>query len=413
MLFKNSRVALFLHLLLVSIGPLHAQINFGLQLPDGKQMVEIPFTYRNGFIIVEVKLGKVFPLNFILDTGAEYSILSEKSIGDLLGLRYSKTYKIVGTDLGNELEAHLSKIELDIGPLSSSSEDILVLDENIFDFESFTGENIYGIIGAYSFRNYVLQIDYRREKLIFYQKTDFRPNSKKYKEIPIEIYKNKPFLVANYMTSMGQHETIKLLVDTGANIPFLLQRDSVEMSKISGNLIPGIIASGLGGDLRGYVGRTNFLTLDEFGFSGVVTNFQVIEDFDQADYLNNRNGIIGNPLLSRFDIILDYINEKMYIRPNKTYKRKFNFDLSGLQVITSNRNRKNFTVYDVFPGTPASEAGIIPGDEIISINGLSAKLFRMEYLVNKLQRRPGKRIKLKYLRMNEKRMVEFRLREFL
>ena len=185
------------------------------------------------------------------------------------------------------------------------------------------------------------------------------------------------------------------------------------MSKISGSLLPGIIASGLGGDLRGYVGRTNYLTLDEFGFSGVITNYQVIEDIDQVGFMNGRNGIIGNPLLSRFDIILDYINGKMYLRPNRTYKKKFNFDLSGLQVITSTKSKGNFTVYDVFPGTPASEAGIIPGDEILSINGLSAKLFRMEFLVSKLQRRPGKRIRLKYLRMNEKRKVEFRLREFL
>ena len=394
-------------------GPLVGQINFGLQLPDGKQMVEVPFTYRNGFIIVEVKVGKTFPLNFILDTGAEYSILSEKAIADLLGLRYSKTYKIVGSDLGKELEAFLTKTEIDLGPLSSASEDILVLAENIFDFESFTGESIYGIIGAYSFRNYILQIDYRREKLIFYQKSDFTPNSKKFKEIPVEIYKNKPFLLASYMTSLGQHETIKLLVDTGANIPILLQRDSVEMAKISGNLIPGIIASGLGGDLKGFVGRTNYLSLDEFGFAGVITNYQVIEDFDKAIYMNDRNGIIGNPLLSRFDIILDYINEKMYLSPNRTYKKKFKFDLSGIQVITSSKSKGNFTVYDVFPGTPAAEAGIIPGDEIISINGLSAKLFRMEFLINKLQRRVGKRIRLKYLRMNKKGKAEFRLREFL
>jgi len=393
--------------------PIIGQINFGLQLPDGKQMVEIPFTYRNGFIIVEVRLDKTFPLNFILDTGAEYSILSEKSIADLLGLRYSKTYKIVGSDLGHELEAFLTKTELELGPLTSENEDLLVLAENIFDFESFTGENIYGIIGAYSFRNYILQIDYRREKLIFYQKTDFIPNPKKYKEIPIEIHKNKPFILASYMTSMGRKETIKLLVDTGANIPILLQRDSVEMAKISGNLIPGTIASGLGGDLKGFVGRTNYLTLDEFGFAGVVTNFHVIEDFDRAAYMNDRNGIIGNPLLSRFNIVLDYINGKMYLSPNRTYKKKFNFDRSGLQVITSNKSKGNFTVYDVFPGTPAAEAGIKPGDEIISINGLSAKLFRMEFLVNKLQRKVGKKIKLKYLRMNEKRIAEFRLREFL
>jgi len=36
---------------------LYGQINFGLQLPEGKQKVEIPFTHQNGFIILEVGVG--------------------------------------------------------------------------------------------------------------------------------------------------------------------------------------------------------------------------------------------------------------------------------------------------------------------------------------------------------------------
>jgi len=127
-------------------------------------------------------------LNFILDTGAEYSILSEKKVADLLGVEYSKTYKIVGSDLESEIDAYLTQTQIDIGPISSTKEDILVLEKSIFDFESFTGQKIYGIIGAYSIRNYVLEIDYQREALIFHQKPDFKPNLKKYKEIPVEIF---------------------------------------------------------------------------------------------------------------------------------------------------------------------------------------------------------------------------------
>jgi len=185
------------------------------------------------------------------------------------------------------------------------------------------------------------------------------------------------------------------------------------MAEIAGNLIPGIIASGLGGDLKGFVGRTNYLTLNEFGFTGVITNFHVIEDIEQVHFMNNRNGIIGNPLLSRFDIIIDYINRKMYLKPNRTYKKKFKFDLSGLQIITSTRNSGKYTVFDVLPGTPAAEAGMKPGDQITSINGVPTRFLGMDDVISKLQRKVNKKIKLKYLRMNEKRITTFRLREFL
>ena len=48
------------------------------------EKVEIPFEYINGFIVVDIIFEKVLPLKFILDTGAENTILLKRTYTDLL-----------------------------------------------------------------------------------------------------------------------------------------------------------------------------------------------------------------------------------------------------------------------------------------------------------------------------------------
>ena len=45
--------------------------------------VDIPFSYRNDLIIMDVVFQNVFPLKFIYDTGAEHTIMLHKEITDI------------------------------------------------------------------------------------------------------------------------------------------------------------------------------------------------------------------------------------------------------------------------------------------------------------------------------------------
>ena len=73
-----------------------------------------------------------------------------------------------------------------------------------------------------------------------------------------------------------------------------------------------------------------------------------------------------------------------------------------------------FTVYQVVPNSPASEAGIRRGDIVKNFNGLPATFFTLSDLTSKLQGRVGKKIRLKLDREGEGTMkVDFRLREII
>lgn len=57
--------------------------------------IVVPFTYANGFILVDVIFQRLLPLKFIVDTGAENSILLKKEYTDLLKTPYHKKIKLL------------------------------------------------------------------------------------------------------------------------------------------------------------------------------------------------------------------------------------------------------------------------------------------------------------------------------
>jgi len=413
MLVSHSAFLLLLTFLTcLSFSPTKAQ--FGLQIPPGKNKVEIPFEYSNGFIIIEVVLENNLPLNFILDTGAEYNILCDKAIADILGLQYLRVFDVLGSDQNEGLKALLVKSEMSLGRMTSKQMDLLAIMDNFFDFQSFTGVPIHGILGAQAFRNHVLQIDYLKEKLTFYRYSHFEPK-KGFQPVPIEIYHNKPFIFANYSSSYGTMETLKFLVDTGANIPILVQKDSAKISELPLGAVPGTIARGLGGLLKGYVGKSHALSIEDFGFNGIITNYQYLSTKRFKTIMNNRDGIIGNPLLSRFDLILDLVSEKIYLKPNRKFKDEIKYDKSGLVLISAGHFSGEYIVYEVLPGTPAAQADIRPGDLVKKINGIPGKLSSIGNVISKFQGKEGKKFKILIQRTGESepQLKTFELRDYL
>lgn len=69
--------------------------------------IVVPFTYANGFILVDVIFQRLLPLKFIVDTGAENSILLKKEYTDLLKTPYHKKIKLYGSDLSDEVTAYV------------------------------------------------------------------------------------------------------------------------------------------------------------------------------------------------------------------------------------------------------------------------------------------------------------------
>lgn len=385
-----------------------------LDLPRGADEVELPFEYVNDFIILTVYFNEILPLKFIFDTGAEYTLITKKEITDLLQVDYQKRYSLRGADLSTELFAYLATgVRLRVEDFSAINRSILVLEEDYFQFEDYTGLNIQGIIGSDLFRRFVVKIDYRRQKIILQDPSSFEPPGSKYKKMEVEIFRHKPYIFARTQMQNDTAITAKLLLDTGASLPLLLYTDSDNAINIPPKTIKSNIAMGLGGYIEGYLGRIQQLQLDEFKLNDVITNFQEFAfDIDSLN-LNDRNGILGNKVLNRFTVIIDYIREDVYLRGRRKFDRKFKYDRSGITVITTGKHLNTYTVARVIPDSPAGEAGVEEGDEIRVVNGWPVLFLSLNGINNRMRKRVGKKIRLVLRRDGEKIKVQFRLRDLI
>ena len=411
------RPILAISLLLFTLFRASAQRVFvpGDPIRKGADIVDIPFEYSNGFILIDLVFDRHFPLRFLFDTGAENTILTKKEITDILGIPYQRTFPIIGADMRTELTAHLATgIHLRIGVMELPLQPILVLDEDFFQFEEFTGKNIHGILGANIFRNSVVKINYQRRVISLINPRFFHGPPAGFTEIDLEIKKKKPYLfVQTDIADIGA-SGVKLLLDTGAGLSMILNTNTHPNLQLPDNVVTGNIGAGLGGYLQGTLGRVDQLQFaDQLLLRDVPVNFQEITTDMDTSFLNNRNGILGNEILRRFTVIIDYPHQKLYLKPNRYYFQKFELDKSGLVIVVGGSRLNEYIVHSVLPGSPAEEAGILPGDQIRRINGWGAGFLGLDGINNKLRKKTGKHIRLVLIRHDEKIKRQFRLRKLL
>lgn len=385
----------------------------GLDLLRGRNMTELPFKLHNGFITVKLHFKNTLPLRFIFDTGAEHTILFQKAYADLLQLEYSKRIEIKGSDMSVSQFALIARnIPMRLDEQIPVLRDVLVLEESLQLFQESLGFDIDGIIGGSFFRGLVVEFDYKKEVIRLFHPNKFVLKKKGYTVFDIDVKNNKPYFVTQSVFSNKDTIYTKLLIDTGAAIPFLLHTNTDTSIVIPPFVIQGTIGHGLSGNLMGYVGKTNSLSFGNFKFEQILTLFQDLSFVKKENIKLSRNGIIGNELLSRFSIYIDYLHEKMYMKAEKKYNQKFDYDKSGLIIFAFGPDLRQFYVKDVFTNTPAYEADIRPGDIIKKVGIWKDKNWTLSKLTKLLQKRDGKSIKMVIERNGMKLKKRFKLRDF-
>ncbi len=385
---------------------------FGFQIPKNQKMVKIPFDYINNFIIIDIKFNDQIPLKFIYDTGAENTLITKREIIDIFGIPLGRTFTVIGSDLKTELTAHLVQgISLSTENIRAEKQDILVLEEDYIDFERLIGMQIHGIAAADLFKRLFVKIDYVHQELVLYKsKPDL---SKKYEEIAIEIIKSKPYVKTRTTITEAIDLNTKLLIDTGADMSLLLNVSSDDQLQLPDEVISSNIGIGLGGFLEGYLGRVKSLELGSFTFENIIGSFQEESDSLDNRVLVKRNGIIGNQLLNRFTVMIDYMNAKLYLKPRRKWKKGFDFDRSGFFFIMTDIEKNRIVVQNIIEKSPAYESGFQKGDVIKSINGISTNFLSFNILTKMMSRKPGKKVKIKFLRKGQTMVKTIVLRDIL
>jgi C-terminal processing protease CtpA/Prc len=124
-------------------------------------------------------------------------------------------------------------------------------------------------------------------------------------------------------------------------------------------------------------------------------------------------GVLGGEALNRFKVIVDYSRKQVFLIPNRELSRPSEyFDFLGAQIVSSGEHYNQFQIKAVMPDSPASEAALQAGDEIIAIDGQTTTKMSLEDVIGKFSK-PGDRRRLDLARSGKRLTITVTTRRLL
>jgi hypothetical protein len=398
---------------LLAPGTVIAQ-QMGFFLPPDVRKVDIPFELHNNLIVLPVIINNKLPLKFVFDTGVRTAILTEKTFSDLLNLSYSRKITIAGAGGENLVDAYITNnVALELPGVKGRGHALLVLETDYIELSAYLGTSVHGILGYEVFSRFVVKIDYANKVVTLYRPEFFKPG-KRFKKIPIKVEDTKPYITSwVQLSETGEAFQVKLLMDTGASLGILLDPQTDPRILMPEKGIDSNLGRGLAGNIEGKVGRIQSVSLGNFQFYNPIVTFPYENSY--IDSLRRslvfRNGSIGGSVMSRFTVVFDFSNEYIYLKKNSNFKKRFDYDLSGLVVKAKGNNYSEYEIVQVRESSPAFKAGLKEGDMLLQVNGVSTKDLKLGNIIDLLNSKPGKKMRLRIKRNMGEKTVEFRLRD--
>jgi hypothetical protein len=361
-----------LFLLLLNIRPAVAQYNYAStqngyddrapNLPTDRLLGSIRFRVLIGGIILgKIRLGD-FPdsLNFIFDTGCGGMSLDSMTAQRLKLVSHPSSFYIRGI-AGMRREELLDGMRLRFGTVTLDSVTMQVNNYEILS--SVYGEKIDGILGYTFFSRYLVRVDYDSCRLDIYSKGPVT--------YPKGGYLLRPRLVGLPMTKGRLNDARDInsmfYFDTGAGLCLLFSSEFTADSAVFGPKRKRPVrteGAGLGGKKEMQLTTLKNFSIGPFRFRQIPT-YVFDDSFDVTNY-PQLGGLIGNDLLRRFNLILNYDKSEIYLMPNGSYHQPFDYSYSGLTIGLVDGK---ILVTDVMKDSPGEQAGFREGDIVLMVNG--------------------------------------------
>ncbi len=371
---------------------------YGYFLDKNRKTARIPFELHSNLILMYARINDTDSLRFILDTGVSSIIITDPDVLKPDKLRLTRKVNLTGAGEGKSISAHVAiDNQFAMGKLRANHQNIVVLEEDFLRLSEYVGVPVHGIFGYEIFNNFVVTIDFSKKEIILMQPDRYKYKPSKGDKHPLIIEDTKPFTDAVTLLADGREHPIRVLIDTGAGHALLLNHTTgVNDFRLPEKVIRAQLGRGLNGVINGNLGRIEQLRLGRFTVDNIVASFPDSMAFgSKLRGSFDRQGNIGCELLRRFKVTMNYRDRYMVLKPIKSKLReKFEHDMSGMEIRAEGKDLRSYMVSHIQEKSPAADAGLIEGDQLLFIDDHSATNLNVSEIYKLMQRGDGKHIEL-------------------
>ena len=370
-------------------------------------LAEIPFQLHGSMIVMELSVDDSTPLSFIFDTAAGGTIISARTAARL-GIVGNETVSREGAT-GMASVVLSTNHTLDAGDLKFQNVTLGIAELN--HIERRLGMRIDGVIGWEILSQYAVRVNYDAMNIEIYdtKRFDYDLGVSGYN---VEVQGTVFFAEVTVAFESGDTFTGKVMVDTGSggtisfNTPFATENDLLVKM---GNYYERETQSLSTVSSRIYTTMLANLNISDYQFSAVPAIIATAET--GALSWSGPMGILGNGVLKRFNVFIDLKQQMMSLEPNRLYHEMFEVNCSGVELVMDDAFQK-VIIDHVYVGSPAHEAGLKVGDEIVQIDGASASYFRLPQIRSMLSQ-DGKEVEILIDRKGELHSYHFILQPLI
>jgi hypothetical protein len=354
-----------------------------------------------GVILLNAQFGN-FPdtLNFILDTGSGGISLDSATV-DYFKLTPTPSDMTILGIAGSRKVSFLYNNKLKLPGLTVDS-----LNFHVNNYEILTsvyGERIDGIIGYAVLSRYIFFVNYDSLRISIYSngRMKYPRGGWLYEPIlrtlPVQSARIKDAVVSNS----------RFLFDIGAGLCLMLNKEFIEDSNFldKKRQLYAKEAEGVGGKIDMHMTVIKEVRIGPYRFRNVPV-FVFDDKFNLTSY-PYLSGIIGNDLLRRFNLILNYAKREFYLMPNSHYQDGFDYAYSGIELYMIDGK---ILLGDVAIGSPAAAAGLQEGDIVIGVNNI---LFQNLQMFKAALQSSGEKVRIIVNRDGELKEFTFKIKSIL
>ena len=348
----------------------HAPVDTPSKTQESKP-IEIGIIVHGGGAFVPVLMNDGKTYSFLLDTGFEDSVLDPSTVA---ALQLKTVDRRTDAGPGGKVETEtVIGVQRRVGGIRLSKSSLTVLD--LSGFAPFFGHRLDGILGYDFLSQFVVILDYQHQKLTLCDPPSFRDTAGHFEAVNLQ--QKQRYVKAIIEGQNGNSAPAFIEIDTGKLDPFSLNAAFARSHDLLGGSSKTLAFQGVGvgGGTQAWLTRTRTLRVAGFDF----INPLVAIAEDNLDRLGNqRPGAVGYGLLKQFLITFDYSRGEIALQRIKNAEMSFEFDHAGFVLGSTGPNFDTLTAVMVIVQTPAAKAGIMPGDEIVEIDGRPAKNYTLD-----------------------------------